>query len=88
MKNTLIVVGGVIIAYALYMKWLENERKKKAQKVDVKAVVNEAIVNARKNNTTNSVPNNFEAFSLMRKDFNAEESSTVAPSIKAKKGIF
>jgi hypothetical protein len=88
MKNTLLVVGGVIIGYALYMKWLEKERKKKAQKVEVKAVVNDAIVNARRNNPNNSLPNNREAFNIMRKDFNAEESATVAPSIKAKIGIF
>lgn len=88
MKNTILVVGGVILAYVLYRKWVESKPKQEPNKPDAKVMVNEVIVKARQSNPRNSVPNNWEAFNLMHRDYNADESATVAPSIKAKIGIF
>lgn len=87
MKNTLLTIGAVAIAYALYRQWANGQDKAKKE-AQVKAVINNAVATAKSNVGFAPEPSNAQVFGMMRGNFNAEESATVAPSIKAKIGIF
>ncbi len=87
MKNFLLLVGGVAVAYALYKRYMETSELKK-EVVRVNTATNEAIVKAMNNLSFGAPQNNWQTFNAMLGQYNADISKTVAPSVNAKIGIF
>jgi hypothetical protein len=92
MRKALIAVGVLAVAYYLYKMYNKDDKKEldPPQKTgDAVALALEQAKNSKPQPIRKTIiDDNRNVFRSMKGVFNAEESSTVAPSINAKIGIF